>query len=326
MAVTNKYVVKTLNYLYKICHAGERGFETAAENVSNRGLKVLLKHYAQQRRQFRAEVRAEIERLGDKVIQRPSILGIVHRGRMAIIATLTIGPENAENVVLKEAALGEQAAVSAYKNALEKQLPAGTRNLVERQFEEIQTVRDQILRLGGRSGQHLVVRLFDSDEDKEEAIRALQQARFHPDVIETILLHDAVNLYDGKGSTIADTIISGSVGGAIWGSILGAAAGLGVLLIPGLEPFWSTTIQGTWAIIALGGTAIGASFGVFLGFLIGVGVAGEDTFLYEDSVEHGNVLVMLNTDGKRAQEAAQIMHQVNIDSRKQRGVVLPEYK
>lgn len=326
MATNNKHVVKTLNYLYKICHAGERGFETAAENVSNRGLKVFLKHYAQQRRQFRAEVRAEIERLGGKVIARPSIRGIVHRGRMAIIATLTIGPQNVEQVVLKEAALGEQAAVSAYKDALEKELPPETKNLVERQYEQIEAVREQIVRLRGRSGQHLVVRLFDSNEDKEEAIRALQQAGFNPDVIETILLHDAVDLYRGKGSTVTDTVISGAVGGAIWGSILGAAAGLGVLLIPGLEPFWSTTIQGTWAIIALGGTAIGASFGVILGFLIGVGVAEEDTFLYEDSVEHGNVLVMLNIDGKRAQEAAQIMRQVNLDSRKQRGVVVPEYK
>ena len=134
MAATNKRVVDTLNHLYKMCDAGERGFGTAAENVSNRGLKVLLKNYAHQRRQFAAELRAEIERLGGQPTERTSIRGIVHRGRMDIVATLTIGPENAENVVLKEAALGEQAAVNAYKRALETDLPAETRQLVERQY------------------------------------------------------------------------------------------------------------------------------------------------------------------------------------------------
>ncbi|HEX6387638.1 MAG TPA: PA2169 family four-helix-bundle protein [Anaerolineae bacterium] len=326
MTTTNKRVVKTLNHLYRICHAGERGFETAAENVSNRGLKVLLKHYAHQRRQFAATIQAEIERIGGKPTQRASILGIIHRGRMAIIATLTIGPENTENVVLKEAELGEQAAVEAYKKALEKEMPAETKSLINHQYEEIQTVREQLVRLRGRSGRRLIVRLFDSDEDKEEAIQALQRAGFDADVIKTASLREAVNVYEGQGSTVTDTVISGAVGGAIWGSILGAAAGGLVLLVPDLSRLGATTLQELWATVALSGTVIGAFFGVILGFLIGVAVSGEDAYLYDDSVEHGSVLVMVKSGDKRSAEASQIMRQVNVASRERRGMALPEYK
>jgi uncharacterized protein (TIGR02284 family) len=326
MSEVNKQVLETLNYLYRICEAGERGFETVAANVGNRGLKILLKTYAQQRRQFCAELMAEIERLGGKLTMRRSLRGVVHRGRIDIFATLIIGPQNVENMVLNEAALGEQAANRAYKNALAKALPAETRAIVERQYQQVQAVSEQIDRLRGQSGERLVVRLFDEDQDTETAVQALQRAGFTLEGIKVLPLNEVMSVYEGKGSTVTDTVVSGAVGGAIWGSILGAVAGLGILLVPDLQPFWSTTPEGTWGVIALSGTIIGALFGVILGFLIGTGVGAEDAYSYEGSVEHGNTLVMLNTEAMRAEEAARIMQRVNAESRQRRGLVLPAYK
>jgi uncharacterized protein (TIGR02284 family) len=294
--------------------------------VGNRGLKILLKTYAQQRRQFCAELMAEIERLGGKLTMRRSLRGVVHRGRIDIFATLIIGPQNVENMVLNEAALGEQAANRAYKNALAKALPAETRAIVERQYQQVQAVSEQIDRLRGQSGERLVVRLFDEDQDTETAVQALQRAGFTLEGIKVLPLNEVMSVYEGKGSTVTDTVVSGAVGGAIWGSILGAVAGLGILLVPDLQPFWSTTTEGTWGVIALSGTIIGALFGVILGFLIGTGVGAEDAYSYEGSVEHGNTLVMLNTEAMRAEEAARIMQRVNAESRQRRGLVLPAYK
>lgn len=323
MAEASKQVLGTLNYLYRICEAGERGFETVAKNASNRGLKILLKTYAQQRRQFCADLRAEIQRLGGELSSRASIRGMIHRGRIDILSTLTIGAQNVENMILNEAALGEKAAVQAYQNALAKALPSETKALVEQQYEQIRAVKEYIDRLRGESGERLVVRLFDLDQDTETAVQALQRAGFNPDGIKIIPIEDVMRVYEGQGSTVTDTVISGAVGGSIWGSLLGAAAGLGVLLIPDLQPFGATTLAGTWGIIALGGALIGSFFGIILGFLIGSGIGAEDSYAYEGSVEHGNTLVMLNTETQRAAEAAHIMQQVNAASRQRRGIALP---
>ncbi len=326
MTRTDKRVIKWLNRLYPICEAGEKGFETVAQNISNRGLKVLIKTFAQQRAQFKTELQAEIEKLGGKVTDRRSFRGIVHRGRMAILATLIIGPENVEKFVLKEAALGEKVALSVYSKALKQDLPLTTKTIIKQQYEQIQTVNEQIAHLRGGSGKQLVVRLFDSDQDKETAVRALQEAGYDLDMIETIPLNERIDVYKGEGTAVTDTIASGAVGGAIWGSILGAASGVGFLYMPGLGTILNTSVFGTWGIVALAGTIVGAFFGSILGFFIGTGVSGEDTFLYEDSVEHGNILVMMKTEAKRATEASQIMYQVNAESRDRQKIALPEYK
>jgi uncharacterized protein (TIGR02284 family) len=326
MTSDNKRVIKKLFRLYRLCKAGERGFETVAENVSNRGLKVLLKNHAQQRRQFAAELSKEIDNLGGTVSNRRSVRGAIHRGRINIMATMTIGPENVEKAVLKEAVLGEKAATTAYRKALDSDLPAEIKDMIKRQYEQIQEVSGQIDQLLGRTGKHIVVRLFDLEADVETAVQALQGEGISTDILETQTLNEVMNVYEGKGGKLTETVASGAVGGAIWSSILGTIAGLVVVLIPGMQPFGSMGAQGTWAILTLSIIVAGAVFGAFFGFLIGVGVLGEDTYLYEQSMEHGQKLVLLQTDHSRAAEASKIMHQVNAQSRQERGIGLPEYK
>lgn len=317
MSANNRRLVRTLNRLHRICRAGARGFEVVAANVSNRGLKVLLKTYAQQRAQFAGELEEEILRLGGEVSNRRSIRGIIHRGRIDIKATLTIGPQNVENVVLGEAMLGEIAAVRTYKNALQKEVPAETRAVVERQAREIRAVNDQIDLLRGHSDRRLVVRLFDSEELVEQAVAALERKGFSADTLDIVTLDEVTSEYEGsvQATTIDETVISGALGGAIFGSIFGAVAGVGALLFPGLQTMMRMSAQSAWALVALVGTSTGAFFGVILGFLVGLGIAEEDRYLYDDSLKHGNKLVMLETDSDRAREAAHIMQQVNAAAR-----------
>jgi uncharacterized protein (TIGR02284 family) len=315
MAVTDKKVVGILNTLYELCKAGEKGFEVVAENARNRGLKMLMKTYAQQRAEFANELEAEIQRLGGEVSKRENLRGLVHRGRIDFVATLTIGEHNVENGILSEALVGETAAVNAYRKALLQELPAETEAIVKQQRDQILQTYDQVELLRGRTGERLVVRLFDSHEDTQAAVEALVAAGFSKGDMESVLLEDFSNLYSGKGTTIKETIISGALGGAIWGSLIGAVAGISVWIIPGFEPIIGTTLQSTWAAIALGGTIIGAFFAVLLGFLIALGISEDDEFLYDDSLKHGVELLKLKTTNERWEEATEILQQINAASR-----------
>ncbi|MBK8987081.1 MAG: PA2169 family four-helix-bundle protein [Chloroflexi bacterium] len=310
--MSNEQAVKTLNNLYKLCRAGERGFKTVAKNVDNRGLKVLLKTYAQQRRQFALDLKAIIEQTGGEVNEKRNIRGIIHRGRIDIVAALIIGPQNVENMVLKEALVGEKTVLAAYKHALTKQLPDKAAALIQNQLEAIQAANEQIERLCGRPDERLVVRLFDSDQDATKASLALVEAGFSENSIEAVDFQHIVDLQAGQSKSLDETMISGAVGGAIWGSLLGTASGAGLFLIVGLQPIGATTIAGTWALITLIGMLMGALFGILLGFVIGLSSSEEDFHLYGKSVLNGRKLVLLQTNRHRATEASQIMRQIEL--------------
>jgi uncharacterized protein (TIGR02284 family) len=315
MAESDKKVIRELNALHRYCIAGEKGFEVVAENARNRGLKMVLKTYAQQRAEFAEELEKEIQRYGGEISKRDSIRGLIHRGRIDIVATMTIGDHNVENSILGETLLGEAAAVKFFGRALRRDLPSETQTIVKRQHDEIQKAHDHIELLRGRSGERLVVRLFDSQQDSQTAIEALMNAGFSRENIKIVPVGEFSNIYSGQGTTMKETVISGALGGAIWGSVFGAAVGLTIPVIPGMEPFIGSSFQTTWAAFALGGTVVGALFAALLGFLIGLGISEEDAYLYDDSLRHGVELLELKTDSTRWLEATQIMHQINAAAR-----------
>lgn len=315
MADTDKDVVRVLNGIYKFCKAGEKGFEVVAENARNRGLKMLLKTYAQQRAVFADEMEAQIKELGGEVSERESIRGLIHRGRIDIVATLTIGDHNVENRILGEALVGEKAAVKHFERALRRELPEDTKAIVQDMHDAVQKAHDHIELLRGRSGKRLVVRLFDSKADTKAAIDALVDAGFSEENMTTVPVSEFSDTYEGQGTTMKETIISGALGGAIWGSLFGAVAGLAIPVIPGMEPFVGQSFQTTWAAIALSGTIVGAVFAALLGFLIGLGISEEDIYLYDDSLRHGVELLELRVESDRWLEATQIMHQINAAAR-----------
>src|SRR5687767_13836959 len=175
---------KALVYLYKLVEAGERGYAVAASNVSNHALKILYKSQAQQRLQFKEEIFAEIQRLGGHARPGSNFLGLVHRGRIDIFAALTIGAENVEKVVLKELLLGETVAVKAYEKTLKKDLPPEIREMIERQCDELRKVVEQVRLIKEQDGKRLVLRLYDSQTDAEEALESLKSAGFSEKAID----------------------------------------------------------------------------------------------------------------------------------------------
>ncbi len=309
--MTNQEVQKELNRLYAITEAGEKGFATAAANVHNRGAKILMKSFAQQRATFKNQILAEIQRLDKNNKPGSSIPGMVHRGRVAIYAAMTIQVEDREMTILKEAVVGERAAVRAYARALDKDLSPEIHQLVQHQFEEVKKVSEQVNLMRGKEGKRQAVRLFESEKDADQAVNALGQGGFSKESIEKVAFNKSTDLYAGKGVTLLDTILSGAVGGVVWGILIGILASLGIVQTAIPQLVGITSIPLVWALVFPGTVLLAALMGAFLGYLIGMGIAEDDNYHYQLSASRGEYIVRALVDEGRFREASKLMDQVD---------------
>jgi uncharacterized protein (TIGR02284 family) len=208
-----------LAYLYKYVEAGEKGYAIVASNVRDWALKILYRAYAQQRLKFKEEIFAETQRLGRHTRPRSNVLAILHRGRIDIFTALTIGDESVENLILREILVGESAAISAYEKTLQADLPPETRNIAERQLEEVRRIVKEARLMKGSDGERLLIRMYDSRQAAQHALHALKDAGFY---------EQAMDLCQGRGTTVRETGMAGAVGGALWGFMAGLLAAPGL--------------------------------------------------------------------------------------------------
>jgi uncharacterized protein (TIGR02284 family) len=303
-------VIKALSYLCRIVEAGERGYAVSASNVNNQGLKILLKSHAQQRSRFKSEILAELHHLGDDGLKlRNSIRGILHRGRINIFSALSTGYGEREKIILKEIMAGEKIALKTYEDTLKKELPLKTRELISQQHDEVKKVVEQIELIKGKGGMHLIVQLFNSEKHAKTAIHELEMAGFELESVQQLSIHDSVELYSSKGATVFETSISGSVGGALWGGLIGSMAGLSNQQAATLN---ISAVSGDGIIIALCGILAGALIGAGLGFAIGTGISGEDTYIYDKSFKQGETLLLMQAKVLHNSEIGKIMEIVKV--------------
>lgn len=300
---------QTLRGLIKLCKASEKGFNVAAGNVKNRGLKILLKNFAQQRAQFAQALQAELEKLGGTKSRRSGPVAGIHRGWINIKAAMTIGQPGTERVVLAECMRGERIIVRNYERASKKALPKHLQRLINEQYTAIQETCDEVTCLSGTDGTRMVVRLFDREVDIERTIEALNAAGIERKAIKQVDLSQIAQVYTDKGRTGIESLFAGAFLGALAGVILLIIAGLGSTLFTG-QPLASSlgvSLAPTVLLIAL----IGALFGGSAGVLIGIGVQQEDEHNYAKSLADGVALLMVETDVQRANEASTIMREIN---------------
>lgn len=145
----NDNVISTLNGLIETCRDGQNGFQTAAEGVTNSELKTLFHGYSQQRAQFVGELQTEVRRLGGDPENMGSVAATLHRGWINIKSAVTGKDESA---IIAECERGEDSAVSAYRDALDEDLPANIRTVVDRQYADIKQAHDRIRALERASG------------------------------------------------------------------------------------------------------------------------------------------------------------------------------
>jgi uncharacterized protein (TIGR02284 family) len=319
MNTTDQQSITVLNRLIRLGHDSESGFNIAAQSVSNRGLKALLKTYAQQRALFIQELEEEVRQLDGEPVAEGSSMANMHRGWIVIKSAMAIGHPNTENVILSEVRRGEEHALSIYGSVLEGDLPDHLRDLIERQADAIRAVHRQVKRMHGIRGKQVLIRLYDHEEDLNDVRQRLEEMGVEPEAMHTVALDEVTQPYEGFHETrhkkiTADTVTTGALIGATLGLFLGFMASVGILFIPQMFIGVLVGIPITLILSLLAGILIGGAFGALFGNFIGRGLGQEDVYLYAESVPRGQVLLLVETDIERSRPIFQIMRQADVAS------------
>jgi uncharacterized protein (TIGR02284 family) len=140
-SITNDDVISKINGLIETCKDGQEGFKQAAEGVQNSQLKSVFYELGQQRAQFVGALQGLVRELGGNPENSGSFTGALHRGWINIKSAVTGQDDTA---ILNECERGEDVAKNAYKEALEKNLPANVASIVQTQYTAVQAAHDQV--------------------------------------------------------------------------------------------------------------------------------------------------------------------------------------
>lgn len=137
----NDDIISTLNDLIETSKDGEEGFRTCADDVSDPQLKTFFSNRAQSCAAAAVELQDLVRAFGGNPETSGGLGGAIHRRWVDIRALLTGKDVKA---VLKECVRGEDFAVASYRRALERNLPADVRAVVERQYQGVLQNHDQV--------------------------------------------------------------------------------------------------------------------------------------------------------------------------------------
>ncbi len=140
-AAEGRDAAAVLNGLIETCKDGDQGFRTAAEGVQDPTLRRLFESYAEQRAGFARELEREVGRLGDEPAESGHVAGALHRGWMKIREAVS---GNDEAAILAECERGEDAAVRAYREAVDRGLPGSAGATVEQQYLQVNDAHDHV--------------------------------------------------------------------------------------------------------------------------------------------------------------------------------------
>jgi uncharacterized protein (TIGR02284 family) len=145
--MSNDEVIDTLNDLIETCKDGEYGFRTSSEHSKSPELKALLLDRANDCQRGASELQSLVTQLGGEADTGGSALGAMHRGWVAVKATLSTYDDKA---IMEECERGEDTALTSYRNALAKPLPPQVHAVVDRQYQGVKRNHDQVRELRNR--------------------------------------------------------------------------------------------------------------------------------------------------------------------------------
>src|SRR5471030_2540156 len=152
MTDLNKEAISVLNDLIETSKDGQEGFKTCAEDIKHPELKTLFVQRSADCATAAAELKSAVRSMGGDPETSTSVSGDLHRRCVDVKAMFT---GKGEEAVLNEAERGEDHALKAYKEALEKitkHTLVGIRDLVERQYHGVQRKQDQVKALRNQAG------------------------------------------------------------------------------------------------------------------------------------------------------------------------------
>ncbi|WNS41194.1 general stress protein [Paenibacillus sp. MMS20-IR301] len=154
-----------------------------------------------------------------------------------------------------------------------------------------------------------IVGVFQTEHEASWAIEDLKARGFLTDDISVIARNrrDAEALSEETGSKAPEGMASGAATGGILGGVTGLLAGIGALAIPGIGPI----IAAGPIAATLTGIAVGAGTGGLVGGLIGLGIPADEAELYDDYVDEGRILVMVDAEDTRANDVYAVFRSHN---------------
>jgi len=134
-------IVSVLNDLIETSNDGQKGFRKAAEDTKDASLKLLFADRAEDCARGASELQALVQRLGGKPETGGTVGGALHRGWVDVKSAVTSRDDHA---ILAECERGEDVAKKNYRDALDKELPADVRVVIERQYQGVVQYHDRI--------------------------------------------------------------------------------------------------------------------------------------------------------------------------------------
>ncbi|AFZ11071.1 hypothetical protein Cri9333_0071 [Crinalium epipsammum PCC 9333] len=144
------------------------------------------------------------------------------------------------------------------------------------------------------------VGVFSSSQEAQDALAELRDAGFPMSKVSVIAKDGDASKFvdsdvrDADGNKADDGAKTGAATGGALGGLTGLLVGLGAIAIPGIGPVMLAGAAATAIATTLSGAAIGAAAGGIIGSLVGLGIPEERATVYNERVNRGHYLVMLD--------------------------------
>lgn len=171
-----------------------------------------------------------------------------------------------------------------------------------------------------KGGHRRSVGVFTHRRDAEQALHELRDSGFPMDRV-SVVVRDADRNADMAGASVGENVGNkadegatvGLLSGGALGGLTGLLVGLGALAIPGIGPVMLAGATATTLATTLAGAGIGAVTGGLLGGLIGLGIPEERARVYNERVERGHYLVIVDGSDEEIATAEAILHHRGIE-------------
>ncbi len=137
----NDNVETVLNELIETSKDGEKGFLKSAQDAHSTELKSLFSACAMRCAEGARELQGVVRASGGDPERSGSVAGALHRGWINVREAVTSRDDKA---ILEECERGEDYAKAQYKKALEQDLPANVRAVVQRQHQGVVANHDKV--------------------------------------------------------------------------------------------------------------------------------------------------------------------------------------
>lgn len=313
-------LVTPINRLIAVNQESTKNFYAAAEQMENRAIKILLKAYSQERAHFARELQAAMPQVDHTATESAPSLNFFSRGWLDLKAALVVRRQRRHQVLLEDLLQLEINVLDTYVKAAAMPLPPSVQAVVKRQYERIRTVDNQVGLLVKQLERRLALRLFNKAEDADGAIRQLEQMGIPSSDLAIIPIEDIAvyqNEQQARPRATREAIMTGGLLGILVGGALGVLYGsFQRFYFPELSGFLATTATGVMWEMGLYGALIGLLFSVIFSTLIASSAAETDTYLYEDSFQNGDTLVVVFTEANKlpaAERAIGLKHEQEIE-------------